>query len=88
MAADMAVELESLGITVVSLWPGTVKTEYGEIIMKKGNMPKAVGIPQAREIVCESTRLGSNRKSDGKWRIPRICWEIHRRLSYRPKKDA
>ena len=30
MTADMAIELRSLNIAVISLWPGTVRTEMNE----------------------------------------------------------
>uniref|UniRef100_A0A914BZE3 C-CAP/cofactor C-like domain-containing protein n=1 Tax=Acrobeloides nanus TaxID=290746 RepID=A0A914BZE3_9BILA len=46
MAVDMAIELKPLGITVISLWPGFVQTEYGEIMVKKGAVTKATGLSQ------------------------------------------
>ena len=32
MAADCAVELKSKNVTMISLWPGPVKTEYIQVL--------------------------------------------------------
>uniref|UniRef100_A0A914BZF0 Dehydrogenase/reductase SDR family member 1 n=1 Tax=Acrobeloides nanus TaxID=290746 RepID=A0A914BZF0_9BILA len=44
MAADMALELKPFGITVVSLWPGTVQTEVSKIMLQKDVLHKALGL--------------------------------------------
>lgn len=42
MAKDMAVELGPLGVTVVSLWPGVVRTEYLQAVSARGEVPFAL----------------------------------------------
>lgn len=54
MAVDMAIELKPLGITVISVWPGFVQTEYGEIMVKKGAVTKATGLSQVYQTVPEN----------------------------------
>ncbi|PAV63961.1 hypothetical protein WR25_18790 [Diploscapter pachys] len=49
MAADMAIELKDTGVTVVSLWPGIVKTEIGEILKDEGKIEATSNIP--REVI-------------------------------------
>ncbi|GMT22751.1 hypothetical protein PFISCL1PPCAC_14048, partial [Pristionchus fissidentatus] len=41
MAADMAVELKSDGVTCVSLWPGAVRTQLIQGVLDKGGNVKA-----------------------------------------------
>lgn len=48
MAADMAIELKDTGVTVVSLWPGIVKTEIGEILKDEGKIEATSNIPRVR----------------------------------------
>ncbi len=42
MAKDMAVELAPEGVTVVSLWPGVVRTEYLKAVSARGEVPFAL----------------------------------------------
>lgn len=46
MSTDMAVELGPVGVTVVSLWPGTVKTEISKQLIYSGQFTTLTGIPQ------------------------------------------
>jgi len=46
MSADMAFELKDQGVTVVSLWPGAVKTELLEIYTRKGALSSAMNLSQ------------------------------------------
>jgi dehydrogenase/reductase SDR family member 1 len=45
LAKDMAIELASEDICVVSLWPGVVDTERTQIAVETGDWDKYVGIP-------------------------------------------
>jgi dehydrogenase/reductase SDR family member 1 len=45
LAKDMAVELHSEGICVVSLWPGVVATERTDVAVQSGDWDKYVGLP-------------------------------------------
>uniref|UniRef100_A0A1I7VAJ8 Dehydrogenase/reductase SDR family member 1 n=1 Tax=Loa loa TaxID=7209 RepID=A0A1I7VAJ8_LOALO len=48
MSADMAEELKAYKITVVSLWPGTVKTEKSYDWLRSGILSKLTKMPQAQ----------------------------------------
>ncbi|KAM3727729.1 Dehydrogenase/reductase SDR family member [Dirofilaria immitis] len=48
MSADMAEELKDYKVTVVSLWPGTVKTEKSYDWLKSGMLSKLTKMPQAQ----------------------------------------
>jgi dehydrogenase/reductase SDR family member 1 len=37
MTADMAVDLESTSVTVVSVWPGTIRTEHMDAMLARGD---------------------------------------------------
>ncbi|KJH47742.1 oxidoreductase, short chain dehydrogenase/reductase family protein [Dictyocaulus viviparus] len=42
MSADMAVELSPHGVSVVSLWPGMVRTEFAEVLRSEDKLEKMV----------------------------------------------
>uniref|UniRef100_A0A0K0CWG4 Dehydrogenase/reductase SDR family member 1 n=1 Tax=Angiostrongylus cantonensis TaxID=6313 RepID=A0A0K0CWG4_ANGCA len=42
MSADMAIELQPYGVSVVSLWPGMVRTELSEILREEDKLEKMV----------------------------------------------
>lgn len=42
MSADMAVELTPYGVSIVSLWPGMVRTEFSDVLRKEGKLEKMV----------------------------------------------
>ncbi|MFH4975618.1 hypothetical protein AB6A40_002327 [Gnathostoma spinigerum] len=46
MAADMALELKTYGITVVSLWPGTVRTEISLKLADSGELGQVTGLSE------------------------------------------
>lgn len=46
MSADIAFELKNVGVTAVSLWPGTVKTETSKDLIYSGKFTALTGIPQ------------------------------------------
>lgn len=46
MSADMARELRPSGVAVVSLWPGTVKTELSVKLINNGKLSAITGISQ------------------------------------------
>lgn len=54
MAADMAEELKGSGVTVVSLWPGSVKTETAQILVPSGKIAKVMKKTQVGETVADS----------------------------------
>ena len=54
MAADCAVELKEDNVTMVSLWPGPVKTEYiEENVLGKGkkNQSQFININQVKQLL-------------------------------------
>uniref|UniRef100_A0A914SAN8 Uncharacterized protein n=1 Tax=Parascaris equorum TaxID=6256 RepID=A0A914SAN8_PAREQ len=46
MSADMAMDLKSRGVCVVSLWPGTVKTELSKKLVTSGKLSALTGLSQ------------------------------------------
>ncbi|VDN30939.1 unnamed protein product [Gongylonema pulchrum] len=48
LSADMAEELKNHRVTVVSLWPGTVKTEQTYEWLRSGKLSKLTKLPQAQ----------------------------------------
>lgn len=46
MSADMAEELRDHKVTVVSLWPGTVKTENSYELLRSGKLSQLTKLPQ------------------------------------------
>ncbi|VDM54953.1 unnamed protein product [Angiostrongylus costaricensis] len=42
MSADMAIELQPYGVSVVSLWPGMVRTELSGILREEGKLERMV----------------------------------------------
>lgn len=44
MTADMAIELKSSNVSVVSIWPGFSKTELGKRVIESGTAEKVLGI--------------------------------------------
>lgn len=46
MSADMALDLRPVEVTVVTLWPGTVKTEISKKLIYSGKFTALTGVPQ------------------------------------------
>uniref|UniRef100_A0A9J2PSH3 Dehydrogenase/reductase SDR family member 1 n=1 Tax=Ascaris lumbricoides TaxID=6252 RepID=A0A9J2PSH3_ASCLU len=46
MSADMGMDLKSHGVCVVSLWPGTVKTELSKKLVTSGKLSALTGLSQ------------------------------------------
>ncbi|VDO46467.1 unnamed protein product [Haemonchus placei] len=64
MSADMAVELNPHGVSVVSLWPGMVRTEYSEILRNEGKLEKMV--QQSKEAIDKSFKESESTEFVGK----------------------
>ncbi|VDL72572.1 unnamed protein product [Nippostrongylus brasiliensis] len=64
MSADMAVELTPHGVSVVSLWPGMVRTEFSQILREEGKLEKMV--QQSTEALDKSFKESESTEFSGK----------------------
>ncbi|KAJ1360346.1 Dehydrogenase reductase SDR member 1 [Parelaphostrongylus tenuis] len=64
MSADMAVELKQYGVSIVSLWPGMVKTELSEMLRDENKLEKMV--QQSRNQLDRAFKQSESTESVGK----------------------
>uniref|UniRef100_A0A1I7XIJ8 Dehydrogenase/reductase SDR family member 1 n=1 Tax=Heterorhabditis bacteriophora TaxID=37862 RepID=A0A1I7XIJ8_HETBA len=64
MTADMAVELSPQGVSIISLWPGMVRTELAQAMREEGKIEKMVRLP--KEMVDLSFETGESTEFAGK----------------------
>ncbi|KAL6734584.1 hypothetical protein Aduo_005110 [Ancylostoma duodenale] len=64
MSADMAVELNPYGVTIVSLWPGMVRTEFSAILRDENKLEKMV--QQSKEALDKAFKQSESPEFVGK----------------------